>query len=120
MNYAYNNGGGGSGTITTYTHNEYSDLNKPISTYLNTTGSTLKTYFSVKPTMDGEPLGSDGSAWVLIGYTRSIHVDPYSGNIGVEIKNIPANYDSNKRLLFDSAALNDGENIKPFVDFKLW
>lgn len=120
LNYAYNNGGGGSGTITTYTHNEYSDLNKPISTYLNTTGSTLKTYFSVKPTMDGEPLGADGSAWVLIGYTRSIHVDPYSGNIGVEIKNIPADYDSNKRLLFDSAALNDGENIKPFVDFKLY
>jgi hypothetical protein len=47
-------------------------------------------------------------------------VDPYSGNIGVEIKNIPADYNSNKRLLFDSAALNDGENIKPFVDFKLY
>ena len=120
LNYAYNNGGGGSGTITTYTHNEYSDLNKPISTYLNTTGSTLKTYFSVKPTMDGEPLGSDGSAWVLIGYTRSIHVDPYSGNIGVEIKNIPANYDSQNRLLFDSSYLNADENIKPFVDFKLY
>lgn len=120
IDYAYNNGGGGSGTITTYTHDEYSDLNKPITTYLNETGSTLKTYFSVEPTLDGSYLGSDGSAWVLIGYTRSIHVDPYSGNIGVEIKNIPANYDSNKRLLFDSAALNDGENIKPFVDFKLY
>ena len=120
LNYAYNNGGGGSGTITTYTHDEYADLNKPISTYLNTTGSTLKTYFSVKPTKDGDYLGADGSYWVLVGYTRSIHIDPYSGQIGVEIKNIPADYDSNKRLLFDSAALNDGENIKPFVDFKLY
>lgn len=120
LNYAYNNGGGGSGTITTYTHDEYSDLNKPISTYLNTTGSTLKTYFSVKPTKDGDYLGADGSYWVLIGYTRSIHVDPYSGNIGVEIKNIPSDYDSNKRLLFDSSYLNADEDIKPFVDFKLY
>lgn len=120
LNYAYNNGGGGSGTITTYTHSEYADLNKPISTYLNTTGSTLKTYFSVKPTMDGSYLGADGSAWVLVGYTRSIHIDPYSGQIGVEIKNIPADYDSQNRLLFDSSYLNDGEDIKPFVDFKLY
>ena len=120
IEYAYNNGGGGSGTITTYTHDEYADLNKPISTYLNTSGSTLKTYFSVEPIKDGDYLGADGSYWVLIGYTRSIHIDPYSGQIGVEIKNIPADYDSNKRLLFDSAALNDGENIKPFVDFKLY
>ena len=119
IEYAYNNGGGAA-TITTYTHDEYSDLNKPISTYLNETGSILKTYFSVEPTMDGSYLGADGSYWVLIGYTRSIHVDPYSGNIGVEIKNIPADYDSNKRLLFDSAALNDGEDIKQFVDFKLY
>lgn len=120
IEYAYNNNGGGAATITTYTHDEYADLNKPISTYLNETGSTLKTYFSVEPTKDGDYLGADGSYWVLIGYTRSIHVDPYSGNIGVEIKNIPADYNSNKRLLFDSAALNDGENIKPFVDFKLY